>query len=126
MTIISPNPIRETHVKYVLRYLRELMQTTLTPVEDQLVMLHCGMYTRGKPVNFAGLARVFRLGSPQAAQALYRQAVRKTRAAIPGSALENWIACYHLAYYPNRDPHFYLNPEIPVPDWDGLRYDGPG
>ena len=120
MTIISPNPIRDTHAKYVLRYLRELMRTTLTPVEDQLIMLHCGMYTRGKPVNFAGLAHVFRLDSPQAARALYRQAVRKTRAAIPGSILENWIACYRLTYYPDREAGLYVDPDMPVPDWDGL------
>ena len=120
MTIISPNPVRDIHIKYALRYLRELMQATLTPVENQLVMLHCGMYTRGKTVNFSDLARVFRLGSPQAAQGLYRQAVRKTRAAIPGSVLETWIDCYHLAYYPNRDPQFYVDPEMPVPDWDNM------
>ena len=120
MTIISSNPVRDTHVKHVLRHLRELMRATLTPLEDQLTMLHCGMYTGGRPINFTDLAQVFRLESPHAAQALYRQAVRKTRAAIPGSALENWIVCYRLVYYPNRDLQFYVDPDMPVPDWDGL------
>lgn len=120
MNIISTNPVRHIYVKHTLHYLRQLMQATLTPLEDQLVMLHCGMYTRGRSVSFSNLARVFQLESPEAGKALYRQAVHKVRAAIPGSTLERWILCYHLAYYPGRNQKFHVAPDMPIPDWDTL------
>lgn len=117
MMLLFYNPIRAVHQKYVLRYLRELMCSCLTPLEDQLVMLHCGMYTGGRIVSFERLAEVFKLPSPFAAEEAYRQAVIKTRRAIPGSRLENWLICYHAAYHPNREFKVLVKPDMPVPVW---------
>lgn len=117
MTALFQNVKRDVHIKYVLSYLRKLMQAVLTALEYQIVMLHCGMYTKGQPVNFSVLAQTFHLSSPQEAAAIYQEAVRKTRAAIPGSQLENWIVCYHLAYYPDQTFQFYVEPNMPVPVW---------
>lgn len=118
MMDLTYNPIRATHIKYVLKYLRELMRAELSPMEDQVVMLHCGMYTGNRPVSFKTLAELFRLEGPEHAEEIYRQAVIKTRRAIPDSRLEEWIMCYHLAHYPERSPVFRINPLMPVPVWE--------
>lgn len=117
MMLTGYNPIRVVHVKYVLRYVRELMCSCLTPLEDQIVMLHCGMYTGGQIVSFEKLSEVFNLASPPEAEEIYRQAVIKTRCAIPGSRLENWLIGYHAAYYPEREFRVLAKPDAPVPVW---------
>lgn len=109
--------VHSTHVKQVILCLLKLMQEHLPPVENQIVLLHCGMSAYGRPVDFSALAQMFQLASAGEAEAIYRAAVIKTRLAIPGSPLENWIVSYRMAYYPNRDPSLRVEPNMPVPCW---------
>ena len=116
--MIENNPVHITHTKYVYRFVRELMRQTLTETEDQLVMLHCGIYTKGKIMSFAQLAELFSLDNAQEAKRIYQEAIRRTRAAIPGSKLEFWINCYHMTYYPENGYFFQIAVDSPVNDWD--------
>lgn len=117
MMLIPQSPRTAVHEKYVMQYLRALMKATLTYTENQVVLLHCGLCT-GDPVSFLEIARTLWLASEKEAQQIYYQAVRKTREAIPGSTLENWIISYRLAYYPHREAAVYIDPRAPIPDWD--------
>lgn len=116
--MVGNNPVRITHQKSVYLYVRELMRETLTEMEDQLVMMHCGIYTKGKVVTFSQLAEHFWLSNAQQAKAVYQNAVARTRAAIPGSRLEHWINCYHVSYCPDGGHALRVAVDAPVPDWD--------
>lgn len=116
MIIITEDPRASVYRKYVLEYLRELMSETLSPAEETAVLLHCGIYT-GAPVGFSKIAKLLQLYSAERAEELYCRAVRKTRAAIPGSRLENWLIGYRMTYYPRRRDNIYIDPDMPVPKW---------
>ena len=118
MILTDHNPTGIIYHKYTVRYLLELMHLTLSPLEKRLVLLHCGMETGSRPVSFAKLAEVFHLSSAGEAEAIYRQAIARTREAIPGSALENWLVSYQMAYHPewNHTPVFSGRP---IPVWAG-------
>jgi len=45
-------------------------------------------------MEFDELAVYFKSGTPEIAEQYYNKAIQKTRAAIPGSELEYWIASY--------------------------------
>lgn len=102
--------------KYTLEYVRELMKETLTSVEEMTVLLHCGILT-GDPVSFSEIAKLLPLYSSEKAEELYCQAVKKVRAAIPGSKLETWFIGYRMTYYPRRKEFIYIDPDMPVPKW---------
>lgn len=110
------DPSALVYQKYTLEYLRELMSGVLSAAEEMAVLLHCGIHT-GDPVSFSEIAKLLPLYSAERAEALYCQAVRKTRAAIPGSKLENWLIGYQTAYYPQRKADVRIDPDAPVPRW---------
>ena len=118
MTLSDYNPTGIIYHKSAVRYLRELMHANLSPLEEQLVLLHCGMEAARCPMSFAALAELFHLDSAGEAETRYREAIAKTREAIPGSALENWLLSYQMAYHPERDyiPDFAGRP---IPVWTG-------
>ncbi len=114
--MIKQDPRALVYRKYALEYVQELMNEILTSAEEMTVLLHCGILT-GDPVNFSEIAKLLRLYSPESAEAIYCQAVRKVRVAIPGSKLENWFIGYRMAYYPQRRDVIYIDPDMPVPKW---------
>lgn len=114
--MITQDPRALVYRKYALEYLRELMSGILAPAEEMAVLLHCGIHT-GDPVDFSGVAKLLRLCSAERAEELYCQAVRKTRTAIPGSKLENWLIGYRVTYYPWREENIHIDPDMPVPKW---------
>jgi hypothetical protein len=77
----------------VLHHLIRLMKDKLLPKESQLILLHCGVGVAA-PMEFEKLAVYFQLDTPEITEQYYNEAIQKTRAAIPGSELENWIASY--------------------------------
>lgn len=114
--MITQDPRALVYRKYVLEYVRELMSEVLSPAEETAVLLHCGILT-GDPAGFSEIAQLLQLYSAKRAEDLYDQAVRKTRAAIPGSKLENWLIGYWVTYYPRRKEFIYIDPDMPVPKW---------
>ena len=114
MTIQDPRAL--VYRKYALEYVRELMSGVLSPAEETAVLLHCGVLT-GDPVGFPDIAELLQLYAAEQAEELYCQAVRKTRAAIPGSRLENWLIGYRAAYHPWRRENIHIDPDMPVPRW---------
>ncbi len=114
--MITKDPRVLVYHKYTLEYVRELMNETLTSVEEMTVLLHCGFLT-GDPVSFSDIAKLTQLSSSESAEEVYCQAVRKVRAAIPGSKLETWFTGYRMAYYPQRKNDIFIDPDRPVPKW---------
>lgn len=114
--MMMQDPRALVYRKYALEYVRELMREALSPAEETAVLLHCGILT-GNPVGFSKIAEFLHLYSAEGAEELYCRAVRKTRAAIPGSKLESWLIGYRAAYYPHRKASIYIDPDMPVPKW---------
>lgn len=114
--IVPQDPRGVVYIKYALKYLRELMCEILEPAEEAIILLHCGIYT-GSPVSFLEAAGMLQLSSADESEELYCRAVRKVKAAIPGSRLEDWIIGYHLAYYSQRRKEIYIDPNAPIPRW---------
>ncbi len=114
--MITQDPRELVYRKYVLKYVQELMGEALNPVEETAVLLHCGILT-GDPVSFSKIAKLLKLYSAEGAEELYDQAVRKTREAIPGSKLENWLIGYRATYYPQRKNFIYIGSDMPIPKW---------
>jgi|GEM_PF-1524995 len=114
--MITQDPRALVYRKYALKYVQELMGEALNPAEETAVLLHCGILT-GDPVNFSEIAKLLQLYSAERAEELYCQAVRKTRMAIPGSWLENWLIGYRVAYYPQRKGIIHIDPDMPIPKW---------
>ncbi len=77
----------------VLHHLAVLMRRVLSANERRALLLHCGVGVE-YPQQFDQIALQLALPSPQAAQASCQAAVQKTRAAIPGSRLERYLARY--------------------------------
>ncbi len=113
------NPVRAVHVKYAFAHAMELLREHLTPVEQQVVSLHCGIGVGGRPMGFDALARLFSLGPASEAERTYLEAIVKLRSAIPGSRLENWVVCYRRAYHSSAQLELRVDPFMPVPVWDG-------
>lgn len=114
MTAQDPKTL--VYRKYVLKYLRELMSEILNDSEETVILLHCGILT-GAPVDFAEIARSLRLYSAENAEELYCRAIRKTRAAIPGSKLENWLVGYRMAHHRWNTERILIDPDMPIPRW---------
>lgn len=114
--MITQDPRALVYRKYALKYVQELMGETLNPTEETAVLLHCGILT-GDPVSFSEIAKLLQLYSAERAEELYNRAVRKTREAIPGSKLENWLIGYRVTYYPQRRDSIYIDPDGDVPKW---------
>ncbi len=114
--MITQDPRVVVYRKYTLKYVRELMGEALNPAEETAVLLHCGILT-GDPVSFSEIAELLKLYSAERAEEVYDRAVRKTRKAIPGSKLENWLIGYRVAYYPQRKDFTCIDPDMPIPKW---------
>ena len=112
--MITQDPKALIYRKYALQYVRELMGEVLSATEETVVLLHCGIFT-GDPITFLEIAKLLQLHSVERAGELYEQAVRKTRAAIPGSKLEKWLIGYRMAHYPRRKDFIGIDPDMPVP-----------
>lgn len=93
MFAVEHTAVRYTKKGKVLYFLDRLMQDVLLPVEQKLILLHCGV-DEDEPLSFAQLAGRLELSSSKEAARRYLQAVEKTRAAIPGSELAFWVASY--------------------------------
>lgn len=93
MFTVEHTAVRYTKKGKVLYFLGRLMQDVLLPVEQELILLRCGV-GENAPLSFAQLAGRLALGSSGEAVRRYLQAVEKTRAAIPGSELAFWVASY--------------------------------
>lgn len=85
--------VRYTKKDKVLYCLDRLMQDTLLPLEQRLILLRCGV-GEDAPLSFAQLAEQLALSSSKETARRYLHAVEKTRAAIPGSELAFWVASY--------------------------------
>ena len=114
--MITQDPRALVYRKYALQYVRELMGEVLSATEETIVLLHCGIFT-GDPITFWEIAKLLQLHSVERTEELYERAVRKTRAAIPGSKLEKWLIGYRMAHYPRRKDFIGIDPDIPVPKW---------
>lgn len=93
MFAVEHTAVRYTKKGKVLYFLNQLMQDVLLPVEQELILLHCGV-GEDAPLSFSQLAGRLELSSSKEAARRYLQAVEKTRAAIPGSELAFWVASY--------------------------------
>jgi len=93
MFVQSCDTVLYIYRKRVLHYLMLLMKKVLLPEERTLILLHCGVGTAA-PMEFNRLAKYFHLDTSKITEQRYNEAVQKTRAAIPGSELEKWIASY--------------------------------
>ena len=78
----------------VLRYLTRLMKKELHPKERSLVYCHCGIGV-DVPMGWKELASHCKLDSPKVAKERYFIAIEKTRAAIPGSELDELVIGYN-------------------------------
>ena len=78
----------------VLRYLTRLMKKELHPKERNLIYCHCGIGVDA-PMGWKELASHCKFASPKVAKERYLRAIEKTRAAIPGSELNELIAGYN-------------------------------
>lgn len=115
MLTIGTNPVQTVYLAQLIHHLLSLMETVLSPMENQLLLLHCGMGRGGEPVAFSHLAERFHLGNAMEAEDIFCAAVVKTRAAIPGSALETWIVSYRKSYHPGRSSLLVVNLHAPIP-----------
>ena len=79
---------------FVLRYLTRLMKKVLHPKERDLVYCHCGIGV-DVPMGWQELASHCKFASPEIAEKCYYRAIEKTRAAIPGSELDELVAGYN-------------------------------
>ena len=91
MFVQSCDTVRYIYRNCVLHYLMLLMRKVLLPEERQLILLHCGVGTTA-PMEFDKLSEYFQLDTSKITEQHYNKAIEKTRAAIPGSKLEKWIA----------------------------------
>lgn len=85
--------VQYTSRREVLHHLAVLMRVALRPAERRTVLLHCGIGV-AQPMPFQDIAAALAMPTPGHAQACYVRAVQKTRAAIPGSKLERYVAYY--------------------------------
>ena len=90
---ITDKAVQYTIRKEVLFHLAALMRAALCPAERHTILLHCGIGA-SHPLPFQDIAAILAMPSPGYAQACYIRAVQKTRAAIPGSNLERYVAYY--------------------------------
>ena len=81
---------------FVLRYLTRIMKKELHPKERNLVYCHCGIGIDA-PMGWQELASRYKLASPEIAKEHYHRAIEKTRAAIPGSELDELVVGYNPA-----------------------------
>lgn len=96
--------VRYTNRGEVLHQLSILMHTALCPAERRAVLLHCGV-GMAQPLPFQDIASVLAMPSPGHAKACYVRAIQKTRAAIPGSRLERYVAYYTPSHQEKRSGH---------------------
>ena len=93
MYLQTHDSVRYVDKGCVLYHLVSLMEKELSPKERKIIYCYCGMNVEA-PMGFGKLADHFRFDSLEHARHSYHEAVRKTRAAIPGSELERWVASF--------------------------------
>ena len=93
MYLQSHDSVRYVDRECVLYHLVSLMEKELSPKERKIIFCYCGMNVEA-PMGFDKLADHFRFDSLKHARHSYHEAILKTRAAIPGSKLERWVASF--------------------------------
>ena len=94
-----------------------LMKQVLTPMEVQIITLHCGFSPQKDIVGFSQLAARFSLASGMAAKTLYYEAIIKIRKAIPDSSFERWVLLDADGFCLERYGILTIDPYAPIKDW---------
>ena len=115
MFIASVDPVNVVYEKQAAYYAMVLMEEVLSSEENKLVLLHCGLGEEPSPMSFYKLAKFFHT-TESAAKNSFRNAIEKTRSAIPGSMLENWILSYRTVYRPDRKLKIQIEIKKEIPN----------